>query len=99
MLAELSYLFRLLYAKELSRTVIDDLEKAAPVLLYKLEKIFPPGFFLPMQHLIVHLPYEAWMGGPVQNRWCYPIERCLKILRKNVEIKPKLRLPLQRHTL
>ena len=56
-LAELSYLFRQLCAKELSWTVIDDLEKAAPVLLCKLEKIFSPGCFLPM-HLkggsIVH---------------------------------------------
>ena len=49
------------------------------MLLCKLGKIFPPGCFLPMQHLIVHLPYEAQMGGPVQNRWCYPIERCLKL--------------------
>ena len=97
-LVELSYLFRQLCAKELSRTVIDDLEKATPVLLCKLEKIFLPSFFLLMQHLIVHLPYEARMGGSVQNRWCYPIERCLKTLNKIVEIKPKLRLPLQRHT-
>ena len=63
MLAELSYFFRQLCAKELSRTVIADLERMAPVLLYKLEKIFPPGFFNPMQHLILHLPYEARMGG------------------------------------
>jgi hypothetical protein len=35
------------------------------VLLCKLEKIFPPGFFNPMQHLILHLPYEARMGGHV----------------------------------
>jgi hypothetical protein len=40
-LAELSYFFRQLCAKELSRTVIEDLEKAA-------EKIFSPGFFLAM---------------------------------------------------
>ena len=66
-LAELSYLFRQLCAKELSRTVIDDLEKAAPVLLCKLEKIFPPSFLLLMQHLIVHLPYEARMGGPCRT--------------------------------
>jgi hypothetical protein len=58
-LAELSYFFRQLYAKELSRTVIADLERVAPVLLCKLEKIFPPGFFNLMQHLILHLPYEA----------------------------------------
>ena len=58
-LAELSYFFRQLCAKELSRAVIDDLEKVAPVLLCKMEKIFPPGFFLSMQHLILHLPHEA----------------------------------------
>ena len=63
MLAELSFFFRQLCAKEISRTVAQDLEKAAHVLLCKLEKIFPPGFFLPMQHLIVHLPTEAWLGG------------------------------------
>jgi hypothetical protein len=47
-LAELSYFFRQLCAKELSRKVVEDLENMAPVLLYKLEKIFPPGFFNPM---------------------------------------------------
>jgi hypothetical protein len=70
--------------------VIEDLEKVAPVLLCKLEKIFPPGFFNPMQHLILHLPYEARMGGPVQARWCYPIERCLKVLRKKCRNKGKI---------
>jgi len=67
-LAELSYFFRQLCAKELSQNVVADLEKRAPELICTLEKIFPPGFFLSMQHLIVHLPYKARMGGPVQNR-------------------------------
>jgi hypothetical protein len=58
-LAKLSYFFRQLCAKELSWTVVDDLEKAAPMLLCKLEKIFSPGFFNLMQHLIMHLPNEA----------------------------------------
>jgi hypothetical protein len=89
-LAELSYFFRQLCAKELSRTVIADLEKMAPVLLCKLEKIFPPSFFNPMQHLILHLPYEARMGGPVQFTWCYPIERILKTLRKKCKNKGKI---------
>ena len=47
-LAELSYFFRQLRAKELSQAVVADMEKMAPMLLYKLEKIFPPGFFNPM---------------------------------------------------
>jgi len=58
-LVELSYFFCQLCAKELSWDMIDDLEKVAHVLLYKLEKIFPPDFFLAMQHLILHLSYEA----------------------------------------
>jgi hypothetical protein len=70
--------------------MIDDLENEVPVLLCKLEKIFPPGFFNPMQHLILHLPYEAQMGGPVPARWCYPIERCLKTLRKKCRNKGKI---------
>ena len=45
-LAEFSYLFFQLCAKELSQTIIDDFEKAAPLLLCKLEKIFPPRLLL-----------------------------------------------------
>ena len=63
MLAELSFFFRKLCAKEISLKVIEKLEKTAPELLCKLEKIFPPGFFLSMQHLILHFPSEARMGG------------------------------------
>ena len=83
-LAKLSYFFRQLCAKELSSTIITELETMAPELVCELEKIFPPSFFLPMQHLIVHLPTKAQLGGPVQARWCYPIERCLKTLRKKI---------------
>lgn len=89
-LAELSYFFRQLCARELCRQVVADLERAAPLLICKLEIIFPPGFFLPMQHLILHLPREALLGGPVQFRWCYPIERCLKVLRKKCRNKAKI---------
>jgi hypothetical protein len=89
-LAELSYFFRQLCAKELSWTVVADLEKIAPVLLCKLEKIFPPGFFNPMEHMILHLPYEARMGEPIQGHWCYPIERSLKVLRKKCGNKCKI---------
>jgi hypothetical protein len=62
-LSELSHFFRQLCAKELSRTMVADLERLAPVLPCKLEKIFSPSFFNPMQHLILHLPYEARRGG------------------------------------
>ena len=29
-------------------------------------------------------------GGPMQNRWCYPIERCLKTLRKKCRNKARI---------
>ena len=79
-LAELSYFFRALCVKELSPDVLDELEELAPELICKLEKIFPPGFFNPMQHLILHLPTEARFGGPVQNCSCYSTKRMKKTL-------------------
>jgi hypothetical protein len=49
-----------------------------------MEKKFPPGFFNPMQHLLIHLSYEAKVGGPVQYRWIYHIERALRYLKPMV---------------
>ncbi|XP_039138739.1 uncharacterized protein LOC120276064 [Dioscorea cayenensis subsp. rotundata] len=40
-----------------------ELEKKVAVILCNLEKIFPPSFFDSMEHLIIHLPYEARIGG------------------------------------
>src|SRR3954471_17363238 len=89
-MAELSYFFRVLCAKELSPIVIEEMEKLAPELLCKLEKIFPPGFFNPMQHMILHLPTEARLGGPVKNRWCYATERMQKTLREKCKNKRRI---------
>jgi hypothetical protein len=57
------------------------LEKEIPMLLCKMEKFFPPGFFNPMQYLLIHLPYEAKVGAPDQYRWMYHIERSLRYLK------------------
>jgi hypothetical protein len=70
--------------------MMEKLEDEIPVLLCKLKKIFPPGWFNPMQHLLVHLPYEAKMGGPQQYRWLYHIEWVLKKLRAMVCSKAKV---------
>lgn len=89
-LAELSYFYRQLCAKEIKKAMMEKLEKEIPVLICKLEKIFPLGFFNPMQHLLVHLPYEAKVGGPVQYKWMYHIERALKYLRAMVGNKARV---------
>jgi hypothetical protein len=62
-LAELSHFYRQLCAKEIKKDMMEKLEEEISVLLYKLEKIFPSGWFNPMQHLLVHLIYEAKIGG------------------------------------
>jgi hypothetical protein len=44
---------------------MEKLEKEILVLICKLEKIFPLGWFNPMQHLLIHIPYEAKVGSLV----------------------------------
>jgi len=40
-----------------------------------------------MEHLPIHLPYEAELGGPVQYRWMYPFERFFKKLKGKAKNK------------
>lgn len=71
---ELSQFFRDLSSSTIQVKDMDRLEKNIPQILCKLEKIFPPSFFNTMEHLPIHLPYEAKVGGPVQYRWMYPLK-------------------------
>ena len=66
-LAELSYFFRVLCAKELSPGLLEEMEQLAQELICKLEMIFAPSFFNPMQHLILHLPTKARLGGRAKS--------------------------------
>ncbi|KAL3619539.1 hypothetical protein CASFOL_036600 [Castilleja foliolosa] len=59
------------------------------LIMCKLEKIYPPAFFDIMVHLSIHLPDEAFLGGPVQFRWMYPIERFLCGLKQSVRNKAR----------
>jgi hypothetical protein len=43
-----------------------------------------------MQHLLVHLPWEARVGGPMQFRWMYSQERELKKHRATVRNKARV---------
>ncbi|KAI5335864.1 hypothetical protein L3X38_025998 [Prunus dulcis] len=57
--------------------------------LCKFEMIFPPAFFTSMMHVMVPLPEEALLAGPVNYRWMYPIERLLGELKKSVRNRAK----------
>ncbi|XP_058002326.1 uncharacterized protein LOC131179487 [Hevea brasiliensis] len=86
-LTELSHFFRDITAIILFVDNIEILEKNIIETICKLEKIFPPGFFDSMDHLPIHIAYEAKVGGPVQYRWMYPFERFLFYLKKKVQNK------------
>ena len=49
--------------------------------------------------MILHLPMEARLGGPVQNRWCYATERMHKTLRAKCKNNGELKHQRLRHSL
>ncbi|KAI5324445.1 hypothetical protein L3X38_033518 [Prunus dulcis] len=86
----LSRFFSQLTAKILRKTDIFQLRHDIVQVLCKFEMIFPPAFFTSMMHVMVHLPEEALLAGPVNYRWMYPIERLLGELKKSVRNRAKL---------
>ena len=74
-LMEISHFFRDICSSKLNVDHIERLQTNIVETLCKLEMIFPPSFFDSMEHLSIHLPFEAKAGGPVQYRWMYPFKR------------------------
>ncbi|KAL0420386.1 UNVERIFIED_CONTAM: hypothetical protein Slati_3061500 [Sesamum latifolium] len=89
-LIEVSLLFQSICSTTLDVHKLHELKNNIAIILCNLEKIFPLAFFESMEHLIVHLPYEARVGGPVQYRWMYLFERFLRELKKKVKNKAHL---------
>ncbi|XP_010508146.1 PREDICTED: uncharacterized protein LOC104784773 [Camelina sativa] len=79
--------FRDLCSRTLHTSRLQILKQNIVLILCNLEKIFPPSFFDVMEHLPIHLPYEAELGGPVQYRWMYPFERFFKKLKGKAKNK------------
>ncbi|XP_052312895.1 uncharacterized protein LOC127905915 [Populus trichocarpa] len=86
-LTEISHFFRDICSSKLNVDHIERLQTNIVETLCKLEMIFHPSFFDSMEHLPIHLPFEAKAGGPVQYRWMYPFERYLFNLKKKVKNK------------
>jgi len=59
------------------------------IALCMIEREFPPSFFDPMTHLVVHLVEELYLCGSVHNRWMYPLERYMKYLKSYVRNKAR----------
>ena len=73
---ELSNIMKAICGKVLDVQELQKVQDRAALTLCNMEKIFPPSFFTIMVHLIIHLPHEAILDGPIFYRWMYPIERC-----------------------
>ena len=54
---------------------IERVEEVIVIILCKLARVFPPAFFDTMIYLMVPLPHEAKLVGPVSYLWMYPFER------------------------
>ncbi|WVZ83931.1 LOW QUALITY PROTEIN: hypothetical protein U9M48_031025 [Paspalum notatum var. saurae] len=80
-IAELGNFFQQLCARTLKLDVLHRMKEEIPIILCKLEKIFPPAFFDVMLYLAVHLPDDAILRGPVQYGWMYLVERRLLTLK------------------
>jgi hypothetical protein len=87
---ELSYFYRQICAKQVSKLLMQKLEKEITFLICKMEKIFLPGWFNAMQHLLVHLTWEAKVGGPMHFKWMYSQESELKKFRVTVHNKARV---------
>ena len=83
-LLRLCSFFRCLCQKVIDVKSLDYLEVEIAETLCQFERIFPPSFFDIMVHLPIHLENEVRLGGPVQFRWMYYMERYLGDLKSFV---------------
>jgi len=73
-LTKINHFFRDICSIKLNVDHIERLEMNIIETLCKLEMIFPPSFFYSVEHLPIHLPFEAKVRGSVRYRWMYLFE-------------------------
>ncbi|CAM8928535.1 unnamed protein product [Rhodiola kirilowii] len=83
-LIALSKWFQKLCCRELKANDVVEMKMEIFMILCKLEMIFPPAFFTIMVHLMIHLPDQVLLKGPVHFSWMYPIERQLGEYKRSV---------------
>ncbi|XP_076906697.1 uncharacterized protein LOC143562903 [Bidens hawaiensis] len=88
-LIRLGVFFRSLCSKVIKPEDLDKLQLEITETLCEFEKIFPPAFFDIMVRLPIHLVNEVRLGGPVQYRWMFFMERYLCKLKSYVRNKSR----------
>ncbi|XP_048571036.1 uncharacterized protein LOC125551759 isoform X2 [Triticum urartu] len=74
-LVRVSRFFKQIYSPVISISDMEKLEGEIAETLSILEAIFLPSFFDLMVHLMVHLPTQVRLGGPIKYSSMYPVER------------------------
>lgn len=74
-LVALSRFFQKLCTRELKKSDLREMKEDIIFIMCKFERIFPPNFFDIMPHLMIHLPEQLLLTGPVHYTWMYSIER------------------------
>lgn len=72
---QLSNFFKMVCSKVIDVDELGKLQESIVMTLCDMERTFLPSFFTVSVHLMVHLVEEVKLGGPVQYRWMYPMER------------------------
>ncbi|KAL6584497.1 hypothetical protein OROMI_003786 [Orobanche minor] len=83
----LSRFFQKLVTREVRKSDLHLMQKEIIYILCKFERIFPPIFFDLMPHLMIHLPRQLLLTGPVHYTWMFPIERQLGEYKDSVTNK------------
>ncbi|XP_074322753.1 uncharacterized protein LOC141659723 [Apium graveolens] len=89
-LIELSNFFQDLCSSTLKYGDLEKMEKDIARIMSKLDVMYTPSFFDPMEHLPLHLATECKLGGPCNFRWMYFVERYLHILKLKVRNKARV---------
>ncbi|CAM8989958.1 unnamed protein product [Rhodiola kirilowii] len=76
-LISLSHWFQRLCCRESVKEEVNSMNLEIVKIMCQLERIFPPTFFTIMVHLMIHLPDQILLKGPVHYSWMYPMERQL----------------------
>jgi hypothetical protein len=78
-----SNFFKKIYSPTIRVSDMEKLEVEIAETLSVLETIFLPSFFDMMVHLMVHLPAQARIAGPVYYRSMWPVERYYTISKSD----------------
>ena len=73
--------FRWLSSKEILKAIVPSMVDEAAELVCLMEQHLSPSFFDIQPHLIVHLPGEVDLAGPIHYRWMYYLERYMKVMK------------------